>query len=369
MPKAKRQRPEVSVIVPTYNERENLPLLVRRLGKSLKGVKYELIIVDDNSPDGTGKLADELAKKSTNIKALHRRGKKGLASAVVYGLEHARAPTICVMDADLQHPPEKIPELLAEIHGGADIAIASRYVRRGGVKRLGKLRRFISRGAEFLSRLTVPQVQGLTDPLSGFFVFRREVVGGAKLNPVGFKILLEILVKGTWKKVAEVPYVFGKRVHGKSSLGFREHFNYLRHLLRLMRAGGEASRFLKFCLVGASGVVVNLGLLWILTEVAGLFYLVSAAFSIEASILSNFALNELWTFRDRVRSTKGILKRAVKFNLICVGGLVIYLAILGAMTELLGLYYMISALFGIAAATLWNYAMNAMWTWGYARSG
>ena len=366
MLKAKLGRPEVSVIVPTYNERENLPPLVERVGKSLRGTKYELIIIDDNSPDGTGKLADELAKKLKNFKALHRRGKKGLASAVVYGLKHARAPIVCVIDADLQHPPEKIPELLAEIDGGADIAIASRYVRKGGVKRWGKRRKFISRGAEFLSRLAVPQVQGLTDPLSGFFVFRREVVSGAKLNPVGFKILLEILVKGTWKKIAEVPYVFGKRVHGKSSLGFGEHFNYLRHLFRLMRAGGEASRFLKFCLVGASGVVVNLGLLWILTEVAGLFYLVSAAFSIEISILSNFALNELWTFRDRARSTKGILKRVVKFNLICVGGLVINLVVLAALTELLGVYYMISALFGIAAATLWNYTMSAMWTWRYA---
>jgi len=369
MPKSKRPHPEVSIIVPTYNERENLPLLVQRVGKSLKGVEYELIIVDDNSPDGTGKLADELAKKFKNLKALHRKEKKGLAPAVVYALKYARAPTVCVIDADLQHPPEKIPELLAEINGGADIAIASRYVRKGGVKRWGKRRKFISRGAEFLSRLTVPRVQELTDPLSGFFAFKREVVSDAELNPVGFKILLEILVKGTWKKIVEVPYVFGKRVHGKSSLGFREHFNYLRHLLRLMRAGGEASRFLKFCLVGASGVVVNLGLLWILTEVAGLFYLVSAAFSIEISILSNFALNELWTFRDRVGSTKGILKRAAKFNLICVGGLVINLVILAALTELLGVYYMISALFGIAAATLWNYVISAMWAWRYAGAG
>ncbi len=369
MPKTKCQHPEVSIVVPTYNERENLPLLAQGVSESLKGVKYELIVVDDNSPDGTGKLANELEKKFKNFKALHRKEKKGLATAVVHGLGHARAPTICVMDADLQHPPEKIPELLAEINGGADIAIASRYVRKGGVKRWGKRRRFISRGAEFLSRLTVPKVQGLTDPLSGFFAFKREVVDGAKLNPVGFKILLEILVKGAWKKIAEVPYVFGKRAHGKSSLGFGEHFNYLRHLLRLMRAGGEASRFLKFCLVGASGVVVNLGLLWILTEIVGFFYLVSAAFSIEASILSNFALNELWTFRDRSRSASGILRRASKFNLISIVGLVINLVILAALTELLGTHYMISALFGIAGAMLWNYTMSAMWTWRYAGSG
>ena len=357
------QLPEVSIVVPTYNERENLPLLVERVGKSLEMVRHELIIVDDNSPDGTGKLADELANKLTNLKALHRKEKKGLASAVVHGLKHARAPVICVIDADLQHPPGKIPELLKEIENGADIAIASRYAKKGGIRRWGKGRRLISKGAGFLSRLAVPQVQGLTDPLSGFFAFRREVVSGAELDPVGFKILLEVLVKGTWKKIAEVPYVFGRRIYGKSSLGLAEHLNYLKHLLRLMRAGGEASRFLKFSLVGVSGIVVNLGLLWILTEVVGLFYLVSAVFSIETSILSNFALNELWTFRDRSRSVKGVSKRALKFNLICVVGLLINIAILAALTELLGIYYMISALFGIAGALLWNYVMSAMWTW------
>ena len=364
-----QQKLEVSIIIPTYNERENLPLLVERVGKSLERVGHELIIVDDNSPDGTGKLADELAEKLTNLKALHRMEKKGLAPAVVHGLKYARAPVICVIDADLQHPPEKIPELLKEIKNGADIAIASRYVERGGVRGLGKGRKPISRGAEFLSKLAVPRVQDLTDPLSGFFAFRREVVSGAELNPVGFRILLEILVRGTWKKAVEVPYFFGRRIYGKSNLGLGGHLNYLKHLLRLMRAGGEASRFLKFSLVGVSGIVVNLGLLWILTEMVGLFYLISAAFSIETSILSNFALNELWTFRDRVGSTKGILKRALKFNMICVVGLMINIAILAALTELLGIYYMISALFGIAGAMLWNYVMSAMWTWRYAGAG
>ncbi len=369
MTSPKRQGTELSIIVPTYNERENLPLVIQRVKSSLQGIRHEIIIVDDNSPDGTGKLADEFAKKFDNIQALHRAKKKGLASAVVHGLKYAKSPAICVIDADLQHPPEKIPELYAEIKKGADIAIASRYSRKGGVKRWGRKRKIISQGAEFLSRLSVPKTQELTDPLSGFFAFRQEVVAGANLDPVGFKILLEILVKGTWEKIAEVPYIFGKRIHGKSHLGFGEHFNYLRHLFRLMRASGEVSRLMKFCLVGASGVVVNLGLLWILTEFVGLFYLVSAAVSVEVSILSNFALNELWTFRDRARSAKGALKRVAKFNLICVGGLMINLVILGAMTELFGVYYMISALFGIAAAVLWNYVMSTMWAWKYAGAG
>ena len=233
MTKTGGRYPEVTVIIPTYNELENLKLIVRRVSESLKEVGHELIVVDDDSPDGTGKLADELAKRLTNVRALHRKGGKGLAPAVVHGLKHARAPIICVLDADLQHPPEKIPELLEEIRMGADIAIASMYMKKGAVEERGRWRKLVSRGARFLSRLAFPQARSLTDPLSGFFAFRREVVSGAKLDPVGFKILLEILVKGTWKKTVEVPFVPGKRIHGRSKLGFREYSNYLRHLVRL----------------------------------------------------------------------------------------------------------------------------------------
>lgn len=235
MSKVESRYPEVTVITPTYNELENLELVVRRICRSLEGVRHELIIVDDNSPDGTGELADELARKLPNLRVLHRK-QRGLASAVVHGILHARAPIICVIDADLQHPPEKIPELLKEIENGADVAIASMYLKKGAVEMRGRWRKLVSMGARFLSRVAFPQVvRGLTDPLSGFFSFKREVVRDSKLDPVGFKILLEILVKGNWKKAVEVPYVPQKRIHGKSKLDLREYLDYLRHLVRLSR--------------------------------------------------------------------------------------------------------------------------------------
>jgi dolichol-phosphate mannosyltransferase len=193
-------------------------------------------------------------------------------------------------------------------------------------------------------------------------MLRKDVIKGAELKPIGFKILLEVLVKGSYKKVAEVPYVFKKRLRGKSTLGFKERIDYLRHLSRLARASGEAGQFLKFCVVGMTGVLVNMGLLWVLTKFVGFDYRVSAIFAIEISILSNFTLNELWTFGKRQKKG-GLAKRIAGFNLACVIGAMINFIVLVMLTEILHLHYLLSNLFGIACATLWNYFMSARWVW------
>jgi dolichol-phosphate mannosyltransferase len=353
---------ELSIVVPTYNESENLPILVERTRKALGRTKHEIIVVDDNSPDGTGEIAELLAKKYGNIKVIHREKKMGLASAVVAGFKHVSAPVICVIDADLQHPPEKISELFDRIKSGADIVVASRYVKGGDIKGWAKSRKIISRGAEILARLAIPGSHGLSDPLSGFFMFKKDVVKGAELEPIGFKILLEVLVKGSYKKVDEVPYVFEKRLRGKSTLGFRENLNYLRHLSRLARASGEVGQFLKFCVVGLAGVFVNMGLLWGLTKFIGFDYRISAIFAIEISILSNFTLNEIWTFRKRSKAGSRA-ERIVYFNIACIIGAVINFIVLVVLTEIFRLHYLFSNLFGIACATLWNYFMSATWVW------
>jgi dolichol-phosphate mannosyltransferase len=353
---------ELSIVVPTYNESENLPILVERTRKALGRTKHEIIVVDDNSPDGTGEIAELLAKKYGNIKVIHREKKMGLASAVVAGFKHVSAPVICVIDADLQHPPEKISELFDRIKSGADIVVASRYVKGGDIKGWAKSRKIISRGAEILARLAIPGSHGLSYPLSGFFMFKKDVVKGAELEPIGFKILLEVLVKGSYKKVDEVPYVFEKRLRGKSTLGFRENLNYLRHLSRLARASGEVGQFLKFCVVGLAGVFVNMGLLWGLTKFIGFDYRISAIFAIEISILSNFTLNEIWTFRKRSKAGSRA-ERIVYFNIACIIGAVINFIVLVVLTEIFRLHYLFSNLFGIACATLWNYFMSATWVW------
>ncbi|MEM1586973.1 MAG: glycosyltransferase [Candidatus Bathyarchaeia archaeon] len=351
---------KVSIIVPTYNERENLEVLVKKIDDSLGDRDYEIVIVDDNSPDGTWELAQELSQ-SYPIKLVKREGKRGLASAVVDGFSHAAGQCLVVMDADLQHPPELVPKLVDAVKSGADLAIASRYVGGGEVRGWSLSRRLISRGATWLAKLFLTDVK---DPMSGFFALRRGVVEGVDLRPEGYKILLEILVKGRHSSVVEVPYTFKPRRLGRSKIGAKEYAKYLKHLISLMRYKGELQRLLKFVMVGVSGVLVNEGLLFTLTELLGIHYLLSALISIECSILSNFALNDVWTFRDRRgHGTRSLLKRMVKSNIGFGAGVLLNLLVLFLLTELGGLHYLISNLLGIVAAFIWNFLISMRWIW------
>ena len=353
----------LSLIIPTYKEHDNITPLVQQIDRALPNYDYEIVFVDDNSQDGTAELIAELSPRYP-VRLMVRKDKKGLASAVVDGLKHASSEVIGVMDADLQHPPEIIPSLLKEIKSDADIVIASRYVKGGSCQGWGLVRRIISKGAIFLAHLFLPSTRKISDPVSGFFLFKKQVVANTDLQPVGYKILLEILAVGQFQKIAEVPYTFCVRHRGKSKLNARQQIDYLKHIYRLMRRKGELTRFVKFCLVGASGVLVNMGLLWLLTEFAGLFYLISAAISIESSIISNFLLNDLFTFPDRrARGGKNLLRRLLKFNIVSLAGLGLNMAVLWLLTSTLGVYYLLSNLCGIALATLWNYIVNFWWTW------
>lgn len=353
----------LSLVIPAFRERDNIAALVKRVHHALNDRDYELIVVDDNSQDGTEELVAELAMQYP-VRIVVRRDKRGLASAVVDGCTHASGDAIAVMDADLQHPPEVLPALLQALEDGADMAIGSRYVKGGGCEGWSLLRRIMSKGAGFLAHLFLPSTRGIADPMSGFFMFRPDILTGADLHPTGYKILMEILVAGRPQKTVEVPFVFVARERGESKLRLSQQVDYLRHIASLMRRKGELTRFLKFCLVGSSGVLVNMGLLWTLTEFAGLFYMVSAAISIETSIVTNFLLNDFFTFPDR--RSKGVghfARRFAKFNLVSLGGLVVNMTVLWTLTSVVGLHYLVSNLFGIAAATVWNYLVNFWWTW------
>ncbi len=235
---------KISIIVPTYNERENLHKLAHRVHNSLCDLDYELIIVDDNSPDGTGDLAEELSREKP-IKVVHRQGKLGLASASIEGFRNAEGDVLGVIDADLQHPPEKIPDLLRQI-GGADLAIASRYVDGGGVEGWTFTRKVISRVAKIIPQFLFAKIRPVKDPLSGFFLFKSKVIEDVELNPIGYKILLEILIKGKYKSMMEVPYTFQEREKGTSCFNTAEQINYARHLLRLIYKARETERFIKY---------------------------------------------------------------------------------------------------------------------------
>ncbi|HZP95050.1 MAG TPA: polyprenol monophosphomannose synthase [Candidatus Limnocylindria bacterium] len=217
-------------MVPTYNEAGSLPPLIGRLAAALAGRGWELVVVDDGSPDGTADLAERLAAAHP-VRVVRRAGKAGLASAVVAGFAAAKGDTLVVMDADLSHPPELVPRLLAAIEGGADLAIGSRYVKGGGAMDWPLRRRVVSRVACLMGNVLVP----VRDSTSGFFALRRSVIEGVKLNPIGFKIGFEVMARGRYRRAIEVPYVFRDREHGESKFGQREIGQYLIQLGQVAR--------------------------------------------------------------------------------------------------------------------------------------
>ncbi len=218
----------ISVIVPTYNEKENIKKLVPAVDKILCEHEYELIVVDDNSPDGTAEAVEEMSRKYP-VRVLKRSGKLGLASAILHGFQHAKGEVLGVIDADLQHPPEYLEGFALAVLNGQDIAVGSRYVSGGKIEGWSKYRYLVSRGAVMLSK----PLTDVKDPMSGYFFIKRKVIKGVSFNPTGYKILLEILAKGSYEHVKEIPYTFKVREQGKSKLDMREYANYIKLLYSL----------------------------------------------------------------------------------------------------------------------------------------
>jgi dolichol-phosphate mannosyltransferase len=353
----------ISIVIPTYNEKDNIVPLVERISQTLAGRNFEILLVDDNSKDGTVDIAARMSEKFP-VKVMVRTKERGLATAVLHGFKYARGNIIGVMDADLQHPPEVNAALLKALDDGADMAIGSRYVPGGGVPNWGLLRRIISKGASSLAHIFLPSTRRVKDPMSGFYMFKREAMGNTEFKPIGYKILLEMLVMGNFKKVVEVPFVFEDRSSGRSKMKARQQIDYLKHIFSLMRRKGELVRLLKFIGVGLSGVIVNEGALWLLTHFGGLKYYFSSLIGIEASIITNFLLNDRFTFADR-RGAKptSFISRLLKFNVTCAAGAAIQYGVLLLFTEVLGVNYLLSNLIGILVAFVWNYALSTLWTW------
>lgn len=214
-----------SIIVPTYKEAENLGPLMKRIASAMSGREYEVLVVDDNSPDGTAEKARALSKDYP-VRVLERKDQRGLGSAILHGFMHAQGDALAVIDADLQHPPEVLHDLARAIANGADIAVASRYVRGGGIEHWSIPRRFLSKFAVLLAW----PLTSVKDPVSGCFMLRPAVLRSANFKPIGYKLLLEILVRTRYKSVKEIPYTFQPRQRGTSKLDFREELRYLKLL-------------------------------------------------------------------------------------------------------------------------------------------
>ena len=298
----------VSLVVPTRNEAGNVEPLVDRVTAALGATPFEICFVDD-SDDATGDVLLDLAQANPRIRALVRHGpdrKGGLSTAVVAGLRMARGLYVCVMDADLQHPPELIPTLLGEAEGGADLVVASRYAPGGSHEGLGTpVRRLVSREATFVARMLFKEARRSSDPLSGYFLCRRALIDGIEFRPVGFKILLELLVCVPDLRVVDVPVTQAVRAEGVSKATARQGILYLRHLRSLFFDVPGSARVWKFGLVGLSGLCVFLPVLAILCGIVELNPLVAFIPAFALSAAWNTAMNWRLTFGDQRRGGQG----------------------------------------------------------------
>lgn len=350
-------RLSVSVIVPTYREAENIAELVERLGRvrESRGLDMEVLIMDDDSGDGTGTVVAALHLPW--LRLVTRTRDRGLSAAVLDGYREASKEAFVVMDADLSHPPEKIPELLALLEGGSDFALGSRYVAGGSTDEAwGVFRWLNSRVATLLAR----PLTRVRDPMSGFFAIRRETwENAAPLNPVGYKIGLEMMVKGRCRNACEVPIHFSQRRHGKSKLTFREQLRYLQHLRRLfVFAYGNWAHFAQFAVVGGIGTVVNLAALTAMVW-AGVPLRAAVAAAILVSMVSNFALNRRFTF-SYARNTSPWPQLAGFMTASSVGACVNYATVIGVLAAwpTLERVPQVASLGGIAAGLLFNYFVS-----------
>ncbi|MEG5136373.1 MULTISPECIES: glycosyltransferase [unclassified Microcoleus] len=359
-----------SLVIPTYNECKNVKSIVEQLSQLLDGVipgNYELIVVDDNSPDRTWEVAQSLTAEYPHLRVMRRSDERGLSTAVIRGWQASRGEVLGVIDADLQHPPETLLQLLSEIQRGADLAAASRHVDEGGVSDWSVVRRLLSRGAQIVGLIVLPGVVGrVSDPMSGYFMVRRSCVAGKTMNPAGYKILIEVLGRGDIRWIGEVGYVFQERKAGESKVTGKQYIEYLRHLLILRFARWPMGKFLRFGLVGFSGVFVNMAVLYVLREIFNLELTRSLILAAELAIISNFFWNDLWTFGDISKRQPGMkqrLKRLLKFNTICLMGLILNVLLVNVMFNILGMNEYLATLIAIAVVTLWNFWINMKLSW------
>jgi putative flippase GtrA len=366
------QDPMLTIIVPTRNEAGNVEALATRIRDATAGIPTEVIFVDD-STDNTPDLISRLTSTtSLPVRLIHRppeRRGDGLGGAVVEGMRAAKGRWLCVMDADLQHPPEVISRLLASATAQqADLVIASRFAATAQAQGLGRRRRVASTLTRLCARLLfAAQAAKVSDPLTGYFLVARSAIEPDRLHPRGFKILLEILVRFPRLRVAEVPFEFGKRYSGQSKASLREGLRYAGLLLDL-RFGRGFLRASQFGLVGASGLVINQLLLLFFTELGALYYVASAVLATQGSTAWNFVLTNNWVFTDRAPSRSFIVRLRQTFlvnNAILLGRG----PLLIAMTDVLGIHYLVSNVLTVVAFALTRYAVSDRWIWAQAPGG
>ena len=360
--------PMVSLIVPTFNESASIETTLRRAAAAIhsSGERFEIIVVDDSSPDGTSEIVRRLSTELP-VRLLQRSGRNGLASAIVAGWQIAQGDVLAVMDADLQHPPEVLTSLLATVRSGAEIAIASRTGEGGGSNNWSCARQFTSWTAKHVASCVLPlTLANIHDSMSGMFMLKASILRGATLQPMGYKILLEVLAKANYRSAVEVPYMFGPRESGSSKLGTRQMWEYFLHLARLAHATGQFKTWLCYATVGFTGASVHLAVLMYLVLAQHVPLAMALVVAIQIALLNNYALNRFFTFRRLPRSTfangKEFIGGFVRYQSVCLPG-----AGLNILLTLLLIWcnrpLLIAASAGVVLGGVWNLLFNVPSIW------
>ncbi len=355
----------LSVIVPTWNEKENVPILMDRLMKVLEGISAEIIVVDDNSRDRTWEVVEHLHEKYFNVRGIRRIGRSGLASAVIEGVLASHAEFVAVIDADLQHDETRLPPMLRLAQEGADVVVGSRYLNESGTGDWAKERIAMSRLATILSSKI--SRHKISDPMSGFFLIRRKIFCECveKLEGRGFKILLDILTHYSPEQIniKEISYVFNPRHSGESKLSSTVIVQFLEFLIHQKVRKYISPRFLRFAMVGSWGALVHFSLLYLFYKHFQFTFQGSLIIAIESAIVVNYVLNNLWTYSEVRKRGRDLFGGFLKYNLATsVGGVTNFMISSYLIGQ--GFHWVSASLIGAAIGVLWNYTLSKMFTWG-----
>jgi dolichol-phosphate mannosyltransferase len=355
---------QLSVIVPTFNERDNVPTLVQRLEGALAGTAWEVILVDDNSPDGTWNVGRGLANRDSRVRCIRRVGRRGLSGACIEGILASSAPFAAVIDADLQHDETQLPKMLALLRGGEfDLVIGSRYIEGGSADSFDRQRAGASAFATKLARRVLRVA--IADPMSGFFMIRRDRFEqlAPALSTQGFKILLDIVATaGGGLRIKEIPYRFAARLHGESKLDSMVALDFLGLVLAKLTHDAVSLRFLLFATVGSIGILVHFVGLFIALQVFHLPFTVAQGWGAFSAMTSNFILNNFLTYRDQRLHGLSLLRGLVVFYLVCSVGLAANVGVAFSVYDQEPIWWLAGAA-GALMGVVWNYAMSGLFVW------
>ena len=360
---AVRSAPELTIVVPTFNEKANIPLLVERLAQLLTSCDWEVMFVDDNSPDGTAAAARAIGANDSRVRCIRRIGRRGLAGACLEGMLASQARYVAVMDADLQHDEGLLVPMLEALRAGrADVAVASRYLYGGSAAGLSKQRSRVSRGSNTLVRLLLGI--DLTDPMSGHFMIRRDALEAIapSLSTQGFKILLDILAtaRGSLRTI-ELPSTFRERQHGESKLDSKIALDFAALVTAKLTNDAVSARFLLFCMVGLTGIGIHLSILSALL-ITNLSFGAAQAFATIGAITWNFVLNNLFTYRDQRLTGWHFVTGLIRFQVICAIGAISNVGIATWIYDYDETWW-IAGLGGALIGTVWNFVVSAALVW------